>query len=223
MYKAVLANNPAKTVKLTPTSSDSNLAVTPLVGRYAAIRRRCAQTARISLHEPISLKELSSDKIPRGASFLAYPRLTCLQNFRVLSLACAAVRSRHRHVSASVSGYLRRAAASRKREKHKPAKIFHISGKRCEIGGLAQEVAQEEPRRRNFVTCHERQSRLTHRLRPQPAPAIRPSGSAAPPADPAPMLHRSTHWPSRPSPAAKDAERPPPPPHRQAGADGPKP
>ena len=62
MYKAVLTNNPAKTVKLTPTSSNPHLSVKILVGRYAAIRRRCAQTARISLHEPISLKERPPDK-----------------------------------------------------------------------------------------------------------------------------------------------------------------
>jgi hypothetical protein len=60
----------------------------------------------------------------RSASYLAYPFAPCLQIFRGFAAAFATVPSRHRRRSASVRGYLRIDAGTRKREKHDCRKKF---------------------------------------------------------------------------------------------------
>jgi hypothetical protein len=61
------------------------------------------------------------------------------------------VSNRRRHVSASVSGYLRSRARSRKREKRKPAKKVSVTRKHYEIWGLAQLPIQEALHWRKIV------------------------------------------------------------------------
>ena len=153
MYKAVLANNPAKTVKLTPTSSNTHLTISTLVGRYAAIRRRCAQTARISLHYQSVSKSDRQTKNERTAKSLAYPFAPYRQVFRSFPWALAAGSFRSRHISASVERYLRRPPGTRKREKRDPAIFFAGNEKFCKIGGLPQYCAQEPPFVATFLPC----------------------------------------------------------------------
>jgi hypothetical protein len=79
----------------------------------------------------------------RSARSLAYPFAPCLQIFRNLLSASAFRPFRHRRVSASVEGYLRRRRGARKREKHDPCKIFDRVRNYRKIWGLAQETAQD--------------------------------------------------------------------------------
>ena len=51
-------------------------------------RRRCAQTARISLHIPSMSKSHRQTKNVRSANFLAYPFAPCLQIFRTSASSC---------------------------------------------------------------------------------------------------------------------------------------
>lgn len=52
------------------------------------LRRRCAQTARISLHNPSMSKSHRQTKNVRSANFLAYPFAPCLQIFRTSASSC---------------------------------------------------------------------------------------------------------------------------------------
>ena len=93
--------------------------------------------------------------------------LALSSDFPGLTLAFAAVRSRHRHVSASVSGYLRRHARTRKREKRNPGKKLCAYRKRREIWGLAQDLIQDGRYVCNFLAQLAAQSRpcpQTHAL-----------------------------------------------------------
>jgi hypothetical protein len=106
------------------------------------IKRRCAQTARISLQYQSVSKSDRQTKNVRSARTLAYPFAPCLQIFRSFLSAFAVGPFRHRRVSASVDGYLRRRRGARKREKRDLRKNFGRIGNSRKIWGLAQEMAQ---------------------------------------------------------------------------------
>lgn len=115
------------------------------------VRRRCAQTARISLHNQI-FKEPSSDKKRAMRQLLGVSLRALSSDFPDFPLACAFVPFRHRRVSASVKRYLRRGAGSRKREKDDLCKIFDREGKDRKILGLAQDQPQGAGCSRNFLS-----------------------------------------------------------------------
>ena len=72
MCSSYRSNKNPQTVKLSTTSSIPNLTVRSLVARYACVKRRCAQTARISLH-PIQLQRARRQKQIRR-QFPSVPR-----------------------------------------------------------------------------------------------------------------------------------------------------
>jgi hypothetical protein len=154
------------------------------------VRRRCAQTARISLLYQQSQRAILRQNFTRR-QFPSVSPLDLSSDFPVVS-GC------HRHVSASVSGYLRRGVPTRKREKHKLGKIFHPVRKHRKIWGLAQEVTQADLPRRNFVARSWPRVPVIHRLRPRPRPAFQPSGSCGQPEARRSPPHRPVPPPSRP-------------------------
>jgi len=110
-----------------------------LLGRYAAIRRRCAQTARISLHEPISFKEHGhkTHSTPEPLAYLP----SCLQIVpqRPPATAPRHVRSAFPLLFRFGEGYLRRARSTRKGKKRLCRKKFAEAGNARNIWWLAQE------------------------------------------------------------------------------------
>jgi hypothetical protein len=115
-------DGPTKTVKLTPTSSESHLAATPLVGRYASVQRRNVQTARISLQNS-TVSKSTETKINRNhQSYLVRPTNSVPEfpasHQRPLAppLRSAPVAA----LAASVRRYLRIDLAARKRKKTEP-------------------------------------------------------------------------------------------------------
>ena len=139
------------------------------------------------------------------------------------SLAFATVRSRHRHASASVIGYLRRRAQTRKREKHNHAKKLHYCRKRRKILGLPQDMPQENAVGATFFPRHLPDSGVIHRLTLWHGPVVQPLGSAEPLEGPTPKRHKSTLPASRLLPTAKGATPRPQPPDRPACEAAPKP
>ena len=131
-------DNPAKTVKLTPTSSEPK----SLVGRYATIKRRCAQTARISLHKPISLKELSADKKHTIRQILGVSLRALSSDFAELCFGLRLSSVPSPSLLRFGRRYLRRQSDSRKREKRDRRKNFAPFGNCRNIWGLAKETAQ---------------------------------------------------------------------------------
>ena len=69
-------------MKLTPRSSCHDVAADPLLGRYAAIRRRCAQTAHISLLITTVSKSDHPTRKAKRARFPSDHRPPHLQIFR---------------------------------------------------------------------------------------------------------------------------------------------
>ena len=85
-------NKSRKTVKLYQVIG-SCLATIPCWSDMLRVRRRCAQTAHISLQTiQISKSDLPT-KIPTGAKYLALRRRHHLQIFRTFTTACASFRS----------------------------------------------------------------------------------------------------------------------------------
>ena len=122
------------------------------------LRRRCAQTARISLHVPSCQRAQPSDKkramrqIP-GVSPRALP-----SDFPNLSSNLAAASVRHRRVSASVRRYLRTNAKTRKRKKCGPSHFFRISLFLHKIWGLRARSLLLTPQLRNILAAAQRDS-----------------------------------------------------------------
>jgi hypothetical protein len=116
------------------------------------VRRRCAQTARISLHfhqcqRAIVRQKTCDPPIPwRIPSRLAF-------RFSEPSLPFPSASARHRRVSASVRGYLRRAPRTRKSKKHHCRKFFAETGNPRKIWWLAQENPQVTRRCGNFLAA----------------------------------------------------------------------
>ena len=87
MYKAVLANNPAKTVKLTPTSSGTRSPRHP--SRPICCDKTPMRPNRPHIPSiPSMSKSHRQTKNVRSANFLAYPLAPCLQIFRTSALSC---------------------------------------------------------------------------------------------------------------------------------------
>lgn len=93
------------------------------------VRRRCAQTARISLLFHQCQRAIFQTKNVRPANSLAYPDAPCLQIFRTSTLASAAASVRHRRRSASVRRYLRMVHPTRKRKKCEVGDFFQFGRK----------------------------------------------------------------------------------------------
>ena len=103
------------------------------------LRRRCAQTARISLHVQ-SVSKSADTKHAAHQNLWRTCRLA--SRFSELSLRLTVASVRHRHVSASVRRYLRRASGTRKSKKHVCRKNFAETGKLRKIWWLTQETLQ---------------------------------------------------------------------------------
>ena len=114
------------------------------------VRRRCAQTARISLHFQICQRAIVRQKTCDPPTSWRIPSRLAFR-FSELPLPSPAASVRHRRVSASVKGYLRRAPRTRKSKKHLHRKIFAETGKRRKIWWLAQETLQSTRHCGNFV------------------------------------------------------------------------
>jgi hypothetical protein len=98
-------------------------------------------------------KEPSSDKKHAIRQFLGVSLRALSSDFPGFPAACAAVPSRHRHVSASVRRYLRRPRCARKREKGVPSKIFQRAGKKRKILRLWMLSPLEASFPRNFLAA----------------------------------------------------------------------
>ena len=130
------------------------------------VRRRCAQTAHISLHVHQCQRARGQNKPRRQSPSVPRTALPSeIPNFRIvvalLSHRFVFASVRHRRCFASVRRYLRRPAGSRKRKKTLPTHFFHESQKTLKIWGLAQEKAQLALRCGNLLAlaaCADRQS-----------------------------------------------------------------
>ena len=99
------------------------------------VKRRCAQTAHISLHHPSMSKSDPKNKKYRSASFLAHSVRLAFRFSRAFSRLCHRP-FRHRRCFASVRRYLRNGAGSRKREKRECLHFFDRADFTRKIWGL---------------------------------------------------------------------------------------
>ena len=177
MYKAVLANNPAKTVKLTLTSSVHHLAAISLVSRYA---RRLTPMRPNRPHIPSITNQVQRAVFRQKTCDPPIPwRIPSRLVFRFSepSLPFPSASVRHRHVSASVRRYLRMGRGTRKSKKRLRCKNFAVIRKHRKIWWLAQEWPQRTRRCGNFLATAAPLAAGSGRGRaPDPAPWYQPDG-----------------------------------------------
>jgi hypothetical protein len=137
------------------------------------LRRRCAQTARISLHYIKFSKSYLQTKNVRSANSLAYPFAPCLQIFRTFASSYRRFRpspSRFRFGEAVFTETARKP----QEQKTRCRKNFAETGKLRKILWLAQESLQTTRRCGNFLALAASQACL----RPSRGDAFRPLGTS---------------------------------------------
>jgi hypothetical protein len=169
------------------------------------------------IYQSVSKSDRQTKNV-RSARTLAYPFAPCLQIFRKVPATFAFGSFRHRRVSASVEGYLRRLRGARKREKRDLRKNFAVIGNYRKIWGLAQETAQVAPYWGKNLAVMARRSAL----RRQPDAAGRAAAAGATREGPAKGRRRSALPRSRLSREARNEGFPPESPGRPAGAAAPR-
>jgi hypothetical protein len=105
------------------------------------------------IYQSVSKSDRQTKNV-RSARTLAYPFAPCLQIFRDFSSASAFGPFRHRRVSASVEGYLRRQRGARKGEKRDLRKNFAPIRNCRKIWGLAQETTQGDHGQAIILPAH---------------------------------------------------------------------
>ena len=114
------------------------------------LRRRCAQTARISLHTFNFQRAIVRQKTCDPPTSWRIPSRLAFR-FSEPSLPFPFASVRHRRRSASVRRYLRRQPGTRKSKKRVRHNYFAEAGKHRKIWWLAQERAQQTRRCGNFL------------------------------------------------------------------------